>query len=248
MASEPRWTYMLRIPHRRPTQITMDRLAEYMREFAQLLGVENAPMFAGIKSASIGVCAKIPDARREAAWKNVQKAKSVPDSRPARHLNNIEGMIGEDKFRGVELRDNANKVVYLFQPQVQKEVVAMTIKQQGEVDGVVTGLIGADDTMHLYLRDALARDLRLIVKDEAMARSLLSHFRKGHLRLRVHGTWARTEDGWAPEASKCVVDGYEVLDEIPLTEVFTQLSRIPGNGWCATKDPEAEWRDLRGVN
>lgn len=248
MASEPRWTYMLRIPHRRPSQISMDRLAEYMREFAQLLGTENTPMFAGVKNASIGVCAKIPDTRTSAAWKNVQKAKSVPGSRPARHLNNIAGMIGEDRFRGVELRDNTNKVVYLFQPQVRAEMVAMTIKQQGEVDGVVTGLVGADDTMHLYLRDLLSRDLRLIVKDEAMARALLSHFRKGLLRLRIHGTWMRTEDGWVPEASKCMVDGYEVLDEVLLTDVFDQISRVPGNGWCALKDPESEWRDLRGLN
>ncbi|WP_140726566.1 hypothetical protein [Pseudomonas sp. Hp2] len=239
---------MLRIPHRSPTQMTMGRLAEYMREFSQLLGVENAPMFAGIKNASIGLCAKIPTVRRESAWKNVQKAKSVPGSAPARHLNAIESMIGADRFRDVELRDNTNKVIYLFQPKVQVEVVAMTIKQQGEVDGVVTGLVGADDTMHLYLRDALSRDLRLIVKDEAMARALLAHFRKGHLRLRVHGTWTRTEDGWVPEASKCVIDGFEVLDETPLTEVFSQLASIPGNGWCDIKDPDAEWRDLRGIN
>lgn len=245
---EPKWTYMLRIPRHSLDAIRMDRLAMYMREFAQLLGVENFPVFAGIKKASVGLTAKVPSARRPLVWKRIQDAKQAPRGSAGRHLAAIEHLVTEDDFRGVELRDNADKVLYLFQPKSQPEVIAVSVKQQGVVDGIVTGLVGADDTMHLYLRDCLSRDLRLVVRDEVMARNLLQHFRKGPLRVRVHGPWARTDCGWVPESSKCLVDGFEVLDGMPLSEVMAKFAAVPGNGWCDLPDADAEWRDLRGIS
>lgn len=237
---------MLRIPNRSPNQLRMDRLAEYMREFAQLLGLDNQPVFAGIKNASIGLRAKVPHKHKTSAWKRIQTAKSLPDSAPARNLRKIEALLTEDSLGSAELRDTSDKVIYLFKAHEQPDMLSMTIRQHGEVDGVVTGLVGADDTMHLHLRDALSRDLKLVVRDEQLARNLLTHFRQGHVRLRVHGAWVRTEDGWVPETNRCVVDGFEVLDDTPAIEVFANLAATVGSSWC--EDPMATWRDLRGIN
>jgi hypothetical protein len=242
----PIWT--LRIPQRKPHQLRIDRLAEYMLEFASLLGLENEPMFAGIKDASTGLRAKVPAIRRNHVWKRIQTARVNPASKPARHLRLIEAMLGEDHLSSAELRDTNDKVIYLFQPHEQHNVSSATIRQHGEVDGVVTGLVGADDTMHLHVRDSLARDLKLIVRNEEMARGLLKHFRRGCIRLRVHGVWSRTEDGWVPESNRCVVDGFDVLDDTPASDIFAQIASIPGNGWCDIDDPLATWRDLRGIH
>src|SRR5690606_3790297 len=137
------WTYMLRIPQRRPHQLRIDRLAEYMREFANLLGLENEPMFAGIKDASTGLRAKVPINRRDHVWKRVQTAKFNQASKPARHLRLIEAMLGEDHLSSAELTDASDRVIYLFQAHEQINVSSATIRQHGEVDGVVTGLVGA---------------------------------------------------------------------------------------------------------
>ena len=248
MPRKPNWTYMLRIPQGNPNKLRMDRLADYMREFAELLGVDNQPVFTGIKNASIGLRSKVPESRRDQAWKRLQEAKYKPTSRAAGYLKRIETMLGEDGFGSAELKDNHDNVVYLFHAIEPVQVQAATIKQLGEVDGVVTGLVGADDTMHLYLRDMQSRDLRLIVRDESLARELLLHFRKGMLRVRVHGYWLRTEDGWSPESGKSYVDGFEILDETPPSVIMARLASFPGNGWRELPDPEAEWKSLRGVN
>ena len=239
---------MLRLPDRRPHQLRVDRLADYMREFANLLGLDNKPMFAGIKDASTGLRVRIPHTRKTDAWRRVQKAKADPNSRPGRHLRQIEDMLGQDHFSSAELRDSGNNVIYLFRAHDQVTVDTVTIRQSGEVDGVVTGLIGADDTMHLHLRDHLARDLKLVIRDESMARDLLQHFRKGVVRVRVHGLWVRSDDGWIPETNRCVVDGFTVLDESTAGEVFQRLASIEGNGWVDLADPLAVWRDLRGLH
>jgi hypothetical protein len=227
----------------------MDRLAEYMHEFALLLGLETFPTFKGIKKASTGLKAAVPPAYRQRAWKNVQQARQVPASKPARALQSIERMLGEDKISNAELIDSSERVVYRFHVEGdEQEFVHSSIKQEGFVDGTITGLVGADDTMHLYIRDFAKRDIRLLVRDEDVARQLLSHFRQGVLRFKVAGSWQRTESGWVPETSKCLIETYEVLDETPLTEIFDSLARVEGNGWNELEDPQGMWKELRGVH
>jgi hypothetical protein len=248
MPAIPKWNYMFRIPGGNPNTLRMDRLAHYMAEFAQLLGTENNPIFTGVKNASIGLTAKVPAKRNTETWKRIQLAKSKPDSKPGRSLARLESMLGEDSFGSAELRDVSNKVIYLFRSKVPTNVQNVTVKQYGEVDGIVTGLIGADDTMHLHIRDVLSRDLTLLVKDEALARNLLGCFRRGQVRLRVHGTWERTEDGWVPATNRCTVEGYEVLDDASASEVLSHIAGLEGNGWKDISDPLATWRDLRGIH
>lgn len=239
---------MLRIPGRRPAEMRLDRMAAYMAELAALLGIKNEPTFSGIKDASVGLCTSIPPARQKAALTRVYQAKSDSDSRPASHLRRIETLLSEDGLPEAELRDHGNKVIHLFKAPEKRKQDVFTIKQSGQVDGVVTGLVGADDTMHLYLRDALSRDFKLIVKDEALARDLLGHFRSGLLRVQVEGQWVRTEDGWVPEASRCVVSGFEVLDDLPAANILEHIAALPGNGWHDLEDADTSWRDLRGLH
>lgn len=248
MASTPSWTYMLRLPERNPEQIRLDRLADYMRELALLLGLENDPKFAGIKRASTGLRAKVPARKRDRAWKRIQTAKYRPDSRPAKHLQKIEEMMGEDSIRSGQLLDHEGKLLYLFKSDEPNTVERQAIKQFGEVDGVVTGVVGADDTMHLHLRDCLSRDLRIVIRSESLARELLTHFRQGQVRVRVHGTWIRTDSGWIPEVNRCYVDGFEVLDETPAVDLLEQIASVADNGWRSLDDPLAVWRGLRGIH
>ena len=78
---------MLRIMRRNPERIPMDRLAEYLRLFADLLGAENHPVFKGIKRASTGLRAAIPLERQNHALLRLVEAKSQPESRPGRESN-----------------------------------------------------------------------------------------------------------------------------------------------------------------
>lgn len=243
-----KWTYKLRILKRHPEQMPLDRLGDYMKEFAQLLGTENEPKFAGIRKASTGVLAKIPERHQRGVMLRLHTARSQPSSRPARHLRALEGMLGSDGLPQAEILNSENKVVYLVQAEKPKPLDIVTLQQQGEVEGVVTGLVGADDTMHLHLRNRLSHDLKLIVRREDLARNLLRHFRGGPIRVKVHGRWVRTENGWIPENNHCTVDSFVVLEEVPFIEVLSAIADIPGNGWCDIADPMKAWRDLRGLN
>lgn len=243
-----RWTYMLRIMKRNPDRIRMDRLAEYMRQFAELIGLENEPVFKGIKKASTGLKVSIPDERRHYAHGRLALIKQDPESKPARLARELEDMLGVDGIAEAQLLDSSSNVVYLLHGVSPVNEKGERIYQEGTVDGTVTGLMGADDTMHLHLRDHMAHDFRLLVRDEVMARDMLRYFRHGTIRATVQGYWIRTEDGWVPETSKCTVKSFEVLDETPISQVFAELAELPDNGWASLDEPEEHWKELRGIH
>ena len=239
---------MLRILKRNPDRMPMQRLGEYIREFAELLGTENIPVFKGIKKASTGLKASVSPERFQQVRLRLVQAVNSPESRPARNLRNIEALLGEDDIAQAQLLDADEQVVYMFRGKPELTSAQPRLVQSGTVDGVVTGLVGADDTMHLHLRDHLDRDLRLVLRDENLARELLGQFRKGLVRLSLHGTWIRVESGWIPEVNRCNVISFETLDDTALSKVFEGLAELPGNGWATAEDAMGEWIALRGLH
>lgn len=244
-----KFSFMLRLLDRNPDRVPLAHLGEYLQEFAGLLGEENKPVFKGIKKASIGCLAAVPVERVHMSRARITQAKNDEASRPGRHLRAIETLMGKDLIREAQILDQDGCVIHtIFGIKPEPSTSNDRLYQEASVDGWVTGLVGADDSMHLYVRDNFDRDLRLIVRDDAMAREILKHFRAGIIRLRVRGTWLRNDNGWAPEASKCQVLSFEPLDDTPLGEVLAAAALIPGNGWTEMKDPIAEWENIRGIH
>ena len=241
-------SFMLRIMRRDPDALPMSRLGEYIVEFAALLGAENKPVFRGIKKASTGLRAYTPPDRTPHCRARIKDAKLDQTSKSARHLHAIEAMLGEDAIAEAQILDENDNVIYLVFGHKQEDENADRLFQESWVDGVVTGLVGADDTMHLHLRDHFDRGLKLNIRDEVLARDILTHFRIGSVRLLVRGTWIRTENGWSPEASKCTVQRFEALEDTPISQIFAAAARVKGNGWRELTDPIANWEDIRGLH
>lgn len=245
---EKNWTFMLRLLKRYPENISMDRLGEYITLFAELLGTDNQPKFGGIKRASTGLKAVVPPNRQHYAHARIVEAKNNSNSRPGRHLQSLEKLMGEDHIESAEIQDSVGNVLYLITGRIEKQEKQDRLYQSGIVDGMVTGVIGADDTMHLHLRDHFDNDIKLVIRDENLARELLKKFRDGKVRLTIHGYWIRTEFGWIPESNKCTVDNYEILEDTPLSSLFQSISEIKENGWKAIDEPIKTWEEIRGIH
>jgi hypothetical protein len=241
-------SFTLRIMQRDPDTLSMSRLGEYLVGFAALLGIENKPIFRGVKKGSTRLLALTPPDRTPFSRALIKQAKSDPTSKPARHLHTIESMLGEDAIAEAQILDENDNVIYGVFGHRQEDEGTERLFQEGWVDGEVTGLVGADETMHLHLRDHFERGLKLNVRDVALARDLLTHFRIGSVRLLVRGTWIRTENGWSPEASRCTVQRFEALVDTPISQILAAASRVKGNGWGELADPIGMWEDIRGLH
>lgn len=243
-----RYTYMLRLLKRNPERIRMDRLAEYIALFAELLGLDNEPVFKGIKRASTGLKAAVPEERRPRAYLRLVQSSKEPESKPARVVRELEHMLGVDGIPEAQLLDADSNIIRVLVGVEPANEKLDRLFQEGTVDGTVTGLVGADDTMHLHLRDQRGIDFRLVIRDEELARDILRNFRQGTIRATIEGHWLKAEHGWHPEANRCTVSRFEVLEDTPLSQVFDDLAALPGNGWAAGPGAEDFWKELRGIH
>jgi hypothetical protein len=249
MANKAQWTYMLRIMGRNPDRIPMERLGEYIQEFAKLLGSENNPTFKGIKKASTGLKAYIPAERVHYAHARIVKAKDTTSTsnQATRSLLRIEEMLGADAISKAQLLSAANDLIYDFHCPAPQIETTIRVNQQGSVDGVVVGIQGVDNTSHVRLLDPLGRILNLVIKDALLARNLATHFKGSQIRLNISGVWMRTDDGWIPESGKCHVDDFQSLENTSPKVIFDDLLKIPNNGWSVMSDPLKNWANLRGL-
>lgn len=237
--------YSLKLYDRKPDDMPLDRLADYLREFALILGKENQPVFSSINESSVLLCAKISGHKQSHVDKRLLDAqRGDTQSGVSKHLIRLEAMMLDDHISKAEFLNPQQHV--LISLQAANEPVLYSVSQSGEVDGEITGVMGADDTMHITLKEWGGRIVKLITGVQT-GRELGHHLRMGIVRLYAHGQWNRTDAGWKPDPKKCFVDRFDVLDESGIVEIFNELRAIPGNGWATEPDPLALWRELRGI-
>lgn len=238
-------SYMLRIMQRNPDHFTMERIGQYIQEFAKLLGTENQPKFCGIHKQSTGFEGCVSPSRYSNTKARLVGAKEGSNVSAKKILNKLEAMLSDDKIEEAKLLDADDRLIYEFVCRPVHNEVKISVLHEGSWDGVIVGIQGIDNSSHIKIKDDSGRVISVETSDSSLARQLASEFKAGWLRLYLKGVWERTDDGWLPESSKCKVLSFEKLDEAPLTEIFSRISLVPGNGWATMKNPLDFWHDLR---
>lgn len=237
--------YSLKLYDRKPDDMPLDKLADYLREFALILGKDNQPVLSSVDEGCILLRAKIPAHKQSQVDQRLLDAqRGDTQSGVSKHLVRLEAMMLDDGISKAEFLNPQQQIVVTL--HAANEPVLYSVSQSGEVDGEITGVMGADDTMHITLKEWGGRIVKLVT-DVRTGRELGHHLRTGSVRLYAHGQWNRTDAGWKPDSKKCLVDRFEVLDESGVVEIFDVLRAIPGNGWATEPDPLALWRELRGI-
>lgn len=239
------WTYALKIRGSDPASLPQSKLAEYLRELSTLLGDMPGIRFAGLVKGSAVLRSYVPPQDEQTVQVRLLEARTIPGSPPADQANKVAKLLGRDGFRAELIDRKHNKVLDFIAPEAANQAMGeVTVSDSGTIDGVVVGIQGADDTVHVRLRDSDGAESRVIFRDLAQARELAHRFRGGPVRVHVHGTWKRSSDGvWT--ANNVYADRFEDLDETSALDVFEKLRAIPGNGWSGVDDPMNAWRGLR---
>ncbi|HMS78112.1 MAG TPA: hypothetical protein PKC20_00965 [Burkholderiaceae bacterium] len=242
------YTYALRLTGTTKRSLPMNRCAEYIRKFADMLGGDARVHFAGIGEGSALLRALVEPEYRSAAHLRIIEARQLDGSEAYRAAQAINDALGADGY-GAELQDSEGRVVFTFEPTAQPSDDDVLVYDSASIDGIVVGLNGADDTAHLRLRDVSGSEYRALVRDLDTARELAKRWRMNPVRVHLRGTWRRrAEDGvWVQATGQSlVVEGYEDLDSATVAEVFGELREIPGLEWSDMEAPLEAWRRLRG--
>lgn len=248
MSKRGEWDFALRLRGTTPGTLPLAALADYMKEFAALLGDDAKPVFAGVVKGSTVLRARQTDDHPVVTKHRIQAAANDTVGAAGRSFRRLSEMVTRDSYRA-EVLDWDKNVVLQFQsakpvPTADDELL---VHDAGELDGCVVSVAGVDDTVHIRLSDPAGGDHKVVTRDMKIAQALAARFRGGPVRVQVHGTWKRTNSGkW--EAHQVYVDDFEDLDDVAVSEVFTPLKGTPESGWSRSADPTTEWEEIRGLH
>ena len=222
--------YRFKIDAYSPDTMPMARLAQYMSELAALLGEQNAVHFRRVTKGSTVLNARI---EREAAPKVRDRVASVRAgdglSEPMRAFRTLNKLLRDDNAIGI-LRDSTrNSVIVRFPGREIAEEKFSSIRQQGSIDGIVTGIRGKDDTIHITIQSE-GQQISGCETSRAIAKQLGTRLFEP-VRLFGRGRWSRDADGeWALQYFK--IESFEALQDVSLATAVAGLREIP-----------AEWGD-----
>jgi hypothetical protein len=230
-----------------PETIPMAKLAEYMADFASLLGRDHAVHFAGLANGSTMIQARVEfedvpkvtgrldDIRRGSAPKDVIKTFEQIDNRLAN--DNAVGWIFEDGG------DSGTTELLAFPGRTRpKQQSYGPFTQDGHLDGLLISVGGKDETISLRLQNGEVVYSNCETS-RTIARDLCRHLFEP-VRIYGNGRWKREENGqWT--LLRFRVSRFDVLENVNLRDAVTALRKIGGSGWADVVDPLAELAAIR---
>jgi len=177
-----------------PATLPMARLAEYLTQFALLLGNEANVHFAKLGRGSAR-CVAYAD--EQAAPKVRERVESVVSGTAPKHA-----MKAHKEIDDLMAHDNAIGGVYVAEHKViefpgrrraQQEKIG-PLRRDTSLDGQIFMIGGRDETINVHLRDG-EKIFRCEVSID-LARRLAPYFLNGLVRLFGQGDWYRIDSRW----------------------------------------------------
>lgn len=217
--------YRFRIDAYTPDTIPMDRLARYMAELASLLGESSAVHFYRLTKGSTVLNAKID---REAAPKVADRVATVRAGsaigEPLSAYKALNKLLRDDDAIGVLSNTTSRGMVIRFPGRELAEEKFGSIRQQGSIDGIITGIRGKDKTIHITL-ESEGQQISGCETDRAIAKQLAAKYLEP-VRLHGRGNWSRDADGvWT--LLKFKIESFKSLQDVPLSSALAELRAIP---------------------
>ena len=240
----PRPNYTLYIGGYTPDTIPMARLAEYMQQFAAMLGSEEAVHFRGLEPGSAQVVAEVEaEAAPDVEQRLAQAAESETGSSTVAAFQKVFSMLREDQAAGFVYKNgDQGQIVVTFEGATRLEPTFGPFWEEGSLEGILIRIGGEGDTKHLQLKQGTRKYSR-IEADEETAR-LMRNYLFEPVRIVGRGRWKRNEFGnW--DLLKFQVKSFKPLDNSDLEEVVAQLQSIKGSDWSKMDDPIAVALSLR---
>ncbi len=221
----------------------MEQLGDFVRLFAELIGIENKPRFVETQNQSTALLACTDSTRVDFASSRIYAAHN-PANKENKSLVKIEQKMLAYGLRKAEVRDLKNNIIfYTITPE--NDATFFSADEQGEIEGEITGVRGADATMHIEIKEWSGRIVHIACKDIELSLEIAKHLRTGSVRLFVEGLWDRTDKGWKPNSEKCFIYAFEELNTHSIANVMNDIRNLPDMDWKTLSNPSAICHELR---
>lgn len=230
-----------------PGNIPMAKLAEYMADFATLLGREHRVHFDHLEGGSTTIVSRVEpedvpkvkgrflEIQSGSASKELLRVVAQIDDRLAN--DNAIGRILEESERG----GVAELLAFPGRTRLKSQIYG-PFTQEGHLDGELIAVGGRDKTISIQLQNGDTIYSRCETT-RTIAQELGKHLFEP-VRIYGSGRWIRETDGsW--HLRHFQVHRFEVLESGTLRDAVTALRVVAGSGWKEIADPLAELDELR---
>lgn len=234
-------TFLLRIKAYTPETIPLDRLAEYMKQFALLLGEQKSVHFSGLTHSSTNVLARVEHEALPVVNMRVRQVQTgIGPAEAMRAFSALDELLANDNASGAVVRLNPEEEEMLTLPGATRAVppVFSGITQPTTLDGIVIRVGGTREEIpvHIQTRDGIESHC---FATRPLAKEFGKHLFGSDLRFYGDGKWQRDERGrWLLQ--KFTITRYEEIDSTTHKEAIAELRAIKTRKW----DKEGPWRDL----
>lgn len=230
-----------------PDTIPMATLAEYMADFAALLGREHRVHFDRVECGSTRIVGRV---EVEDVPKVMNRLRDISRGNLTRETRSLfeqaDDRLANDNAVGrIELEDEAgaSAEVLLLPGRTRSRPQSYgPFNQEGHLDGVLISVGGKDETISVRLQNG-DTTYSSVETTRAVARELGKHLFEP---IRIHGTgrWLRESDGhWT--LIRFRLQSFATLEPGSLRDAVTVLRAVRGSGWKEVEDPLAELDDIR---
>lgn len=222
-----------------PATIPMERLGEYVKALAKIMGEAANVHFEKMSEGSVVLHAIVD---RPAQNKVLERLRELNENQSAsdagKAFGELDEMLRLDGATG-RLFDESGAIILPF-PGRNKEqpVVYGPFQQEGTLVGQVIRVGGRDDTIPVHLRDG-TEVLTGLNATKDVARRIAQHLLGPAIQVHGIGTWYREGDGnWLLKYFK--ITDFTLLDEAPIGDVVARLRSVRGSDWNDVRDPVNE--------
>ncbi len=239
----PNKKLQFRIERATPQTLPMYRLADYLRELADLLGSKEQVHFLEVEEGSANCLIEVEDEYVEMVSERARLAQAGRASKEANNaFHSLQKLLDEDDHSAV-MQWNKGDVVIEFPGSAKgHEEVMGPFYEEGFIDGLLVNLGGVDKTVPVHLVNQGRRYNCNATRE--MARRLRDHLLEKPIRVRGRGKWYRTAEGEWEMRWFDILD-FEELSDATLWDVVGQLRSIPENDLAKSNDPLGDMLKIR---
>lgn len=224
----------------------MSKLAEYMGDFAELLGKSHRVHFDGLEEGSTTIVSRV---EREDVPKVADRLHAVRQGTAPKELlrlvTEMNDRLANDNATGCVFEEIEGRLAELISLPGRDRSVPPTygpFTQEGHLDGFLISVGGKDETVPVRLQNGSiiytnCETTRTIARD-------LAHHLFDPVRIHGRGKWIREADGrWTLQRFR--IHRFDVLESGSLREAVTALRSVGNSGWNNIDDALTELDEIR---
>lgn len=224
-----------------PGQLSMKRLAEYLRALSILYGAEDAVHFDAVKTGSAQLQAYVDDKFYPDIINQVREVSGGLGSKKAiSAYEKISELMVQDRTGG-SLRSGGAKIFQF--PKVNLTEPPLRLVKPSSIQGRLYSVGGKDDTIPVRIEGSDGETLNCETGIDVAERLAQVLFKP----VRVHGDgeWERRSDGsW--KLIKLKVTSFTKLEDISFKEAVAKLKAAGGVNWSSMPSAHTEILETRG--